>query len=65
MHDIDFTIEIILGASPLSRAPYHMSISELTELKMQLQELLDKSISVTARSLGEPPYCLYESNTEP
>lgn len=26
------------------KTPYHMSISELTELKMQLQELLDKVI---------------------
>ena len=40
--DIDFTIELMPGASPLSRAPYRMSVPELTELKMQLQELLDK-----------------------
>ena len=31
-----------LGASPVSRAPYRMSVPELTELKIQLQELLDK-----------------------
>eukprot|EP00253_Pinus_taeda_P018433 PITA_18433 len=40
--DIDFTIELIPGAAPVSRAPYRMSVLELTELKMQLQELLDK-----------------------
>eukprot|EP00253_Pinus_taeda_P035941 PITA_35941 len=40
---IDFTIELIPGATPVSRAPYRMSIPELTELKMQLQELLDKN----------------------
>ena len=40
--DIDFTIELIPGAAPVSRAPYRMSVPELTELKMQLQELLDK-----------------------
>lgn len=39
---IDFTIELVPGASPISRAPYQMSVLELTELKMQLQELLDK-----------------------
>ena len=40
--DIDFTIELFPGASPVSRAPYRMSVLELTELKMQLQELFDK-----------------------
>lgn len=40
--DIDFTIELVPGAAPVSRAPYRMSVPELTELKMQLQELLDK-----------------------
>eukprot|EP00253_Pinus_taeda_P018339 PITA_18339 len=41
--DIDFTIELTPGATPVSRAPYRMSVPELTELKMQLQELLDKN----------------------
>eukprot|EP00253_Pinus_taeda_P025715 PITA_25715 len=41
--DIDFTIELTPGAAPVSRAPYRMSVPELTELKMQLQELLDKN----------------------
>eukprot|EP00253_Pinus_taeda_P011854 PITA_11854 len=40
--DIDFTIELIPGAAPVSRAPYRMSVPELTECKMELQELLDK-----------------------
>eukprot|EP00253_Pinus_taeda_P012585 PITA_12585 len=34
--DIDFTIELVPGAAPVSRVPYRMSIPELTELKMQL-----------------------------
>eukprot|EP00253_Pinus_taeda_P012199 PITA_12199 len=41
--DIDFTIELTPGAAPVSRAPYRMSVPELTELKMQLQALLDKN----------------------
>eukprot|EP00253_Pinus_taeda_P020750 PITA_20750 len=40
--NLDFTIELVPGAAPVSRAPYRMSVPELTELKMQLQELLDK-----------------------
>lgn len=38
----DFTIELVPGAASVSKTPYWMSIRELTELKMQLQELLDK-----------------------
>eukprot|EP00253_Pinus_taeda_P013044 PITA_13044 len=41
--DIDFTIELTPGAAPVLRARYRMSVPELTELKMQLQELLDKN----------------------
>eukprot|EP00253_Pinus_taeda_P029084 PITA_29084 len=41
--NIDFTIELVPGVAPVSRAPYRMSLPELTELKMQLQELLDKN----------------------
>eukprot|EP00253_Pinus_taeda_P018663 PITA_18663 len=41
--NIDFTIELVPGAAVVSRAPYRMSVPELTELKMQLQELLDKN----------------------
>ena len=40
--DIDFTIELVLGAAPVSKAPYRMSTSKMLELKMQLQELLEK-----------------------
>eukprot|EP00253_Pinus_taeda_P022926 PITA_22926 len=40
--NLDFTIELVPGAAPVSRAPYRMSVPELTELKMQLQQLLDK-----------------------
>ena len=40
--DIDFTIELVPGAAPVSKAPYRMSTPEMLELKMQLQELLEK-----------------------
>jgi len=32
--DIDFTIELIPRAAPMSQAPYRMSIPELTEVKL-------------------------------
>jgi hypothetical protein len=40
--DIEFIIELQPGTTPISKRPYHMPPNELTELKMQLQDLLDK-----------------------
>ena len=40
--DIDFTIELVPGVAPVSKAPYRMSTPEMLELKMQLQDLLEK-----------------------
>ncbi|KAA0036153.1 ty3-gypsy retrotransposon protein [Cucumis melo var. makuwa] len=40
--EIDFTIELEPGTAPISRAPYKMAPAELKELKVQLQELLNK-----------------------
>ena len=40
--DLYFTVYLILGSTHVSRAPYKMNTLELTELKMQVHELLDK-----------------------
>jgi hypothetical protein len=40
--DIDFSIELVLGAVPMSRPTYRMSTPELVELKLQLKEMWDK-----------------------
>ncbi|KAL0539981.1 hypothetical protein IC582_024203 [Cucumis melo] len=40
--EVDFAIELKPGTTPISRAPYRMAPAELKELKVQLQELLDK-----------------------
>jgi hypothetical protein len=40
--DIDFSIELVPGVVPMSRAPYRMSTPELVELKLQLKEMLEK-----------------------
>jgi hypothetical protein len=40
--EIDFSIDLLPGSTPISKAPYRMSLLELTDLKIQLQELLDK-----------------------
>ena len=41
--DADFVIELHPGTSPISMTPHRMAPVELWELKVQLQELLDKS----------------------
>jgi hypothetical protein len=41
-HDIEFTIELQSGTTPIYKRPYRMPPAELAELKKQLQELLDK-----------------------
>ena len=40
--DIYFSINLMFGAAPMSKAPYRMSTPELKELQMQLEEILKK-----------------------
>jgi hypothetical protein len=40
--DVEFVIELKLGTAPVSRRSYRMPSNELTELKTQLQDLLEK-----------------------
>ncbi|XP_073031150.1 uncharacterized protein [Primulina eburnea] len=40
--EVEFEINLVPGATPISKAPYRMAPAELKELKEQLQELLDK-----------------------
>ena len=42
--EIEFTIELVPGAAPVSKAPYRLAPVELKELATQLQELLDKGM---------------------
>ena len=40
--EVEFAIDLVPGTRPMSMAPYRMSASELSELKKQLEELLEK-----------------------
>ena len=40
--DIDFSVNLMPGATLVSKTPYRMSTPELKELQMQLEELLKK-----------------------
>ena len=40
--EVEFTIDLVPGTTPIFKAPYRMTPKELKKLKVQLQELLDK-----------------------
>ncbi|MCI19658.1 RNA-directed DNA polymerase (Reverse transcriptase), partial [Trifolium medium] len=56
--EVEFTIELVPGTSPISMAPYQMSASELKELKKQLEELLEKKFIRPSVSPWEAPVLL-------
>nr|GEV20745.1 putative reverse transcriptase domain-containing protein [Tanacetum cinerariifolium] len=39
---VEFRIELVLGAAPIARTPYRLALSEMKELSNQLKELLEK-----------------------
>ena len=45
--EIEFSIDVVPGATPTSITPYRMAPLELKELKLQLQELLEKKVYST------------------
>jgi len=48
---VEFTIDIIAGTIPISKAPYRMTPMELAILKAQLKEYLDKELIRPSTSL--------------
>lgn len=40
--EVEFSIDLVPGTRPISMAPYRMSAAELSELKSQFEDLLDK-----------------------
>ncbi|GKF19159.1 hypothetical protein Tco_0067797 [Tanacetum coccineum] len=52
---VEFQIDLVLGAAPVARAPYKLALSEMQELSTQLQELSDKGfIRPSSSSWGAP-----------
>ncbi|GJS32742.1 putative reverse transcriptase domain-containing protein, partial [Tanacetum coccineum] len=59
IRDVEFNIELIPGAEPISKAPYRMAPIELKELKDQLQELLERGfIRPSVSPWGNNRFCL-------
>nr|GEV63339.1 DNA/RNA polymerases superfamily protein [Tanacetum cinerariifolium] len=62
VREIEFRIELIPGAMPVSKSPYHLAPSELLELSGQLKELQEKGF---IRPSSWPWGASYLSKIEP
>jgi len=56
--EVVFCIDVILGSTPISQAPYRMTPVELKELNIQLDELLEKGYIRPNMSPWGPWYSL-------
>lgn len=56
--EVEFSINLVLHTRPISMALYRMSASELSELKRQLEELLEKKFIRPNVSLSGAPVLL-------
>ncbi|GJS77956.1 putative reverse transcriptase domain-containing protein [Tanacetum coccineum] len=55
VRQVEFQIDLILGAAPVARAPYRLALLEMQELSNQLQELSDQGfIRQSTSPLGAP-----------
>ena len=62
--ELDFTIDIMPGSTPISWAPYHMSIQKMIELRMQLHELLNKKYIQASVSLWGAPVLFVKNKND-
>ncbi|XP_073224802.1 uncharacterized protein [Cicer arietinum] len=60
--EIEFSIDLVPGTGPISMAPYRMSPLELSELKNQLEDLLDKQFIRPSVSPQDAPVLLVKKN---
>jgi hypothetical protein len=60
--DIDFSINLMFGAAPVSKIPYKMSTPELNELKMKLEYLLKKGYICPSVSPWGAPVLFVKKN---
>ena len=53
--EIDFQIDLALGTEPISREPYRMAPAELKELKVQMEEMVNKGfVRLSTSPWGAP-----------
>ncbi|XP_076946049.1 uncharacterized protein LOC143617341 [Bidens hawaiensis] len=55
VHEVEFRIDLVPGATPIAKAPYCLAPSKMQELSTQLQEILEKGfIRPSSSSWGAP-----------
>ncbi|XP_058748124.1 uncharacterized protein LOC131620923 [Vicia villosa] len=62
VREVEFSIDLVLGTRLVSMAPYKMSALELSELKKQLEELLEKKFVRPSVSPWGTPVLLVKKN---
>ena len=60
--ELEFTIDLISGSVPISQAPYRMAPLELKELKVQLQDLVDRGFIRSSASPWRAPVLFVKKN---
>ncbi|XP_052197391.1 uncharacterized protein LOC127804559 [Diospyros lotus] len=50
LREVEFSIELMPGTQPVSKAPYRMALNELKELRVQLEELIEKGFVLPSAS---------------
>ena len=55
--EVEFGIDLLPGTAPISKNPYHMAPVELSELKIQLEELLERGFICLSVSPWVLLYC--------
>ncbi|GKE53831.1 putative reverse transcriptase domain-containing protein, partial [Tanacetum coccineum] len=58
---VEFRIDLVPGAAPVARAPYRLAPSEMKELSVQLQELLEKGFIHLSSSPCKVRACILRS----
>ena len=56
--EVDMSIQVVQGTTPISRAPYRMAPTELKELKTQIQECWTRNSSDLVFCPGVCWFCL-------
>ncbi|XP_074301042.1 uncharacterized protein LOC141632391 [Silene latifolia] len=56
--DVEFSIDLVPGTGPIAKAPYRMAPSELKELRIQLDDLIEKGFIRPSASPGVLPFSL-------
>ncbi|XP_071933127.1 uncharacterized protein [Coffea arabica] len=57
--EMEFKIDLVPGMAPISKTPYRMALAELKELKIQLQDLLEKGFVKESDSLEQKLYAKF------